>query len=412
MAAFDIVFVACAVGFNSILATANACINKLGAECDAESTSFLQVKANMKKSSTEPIEDMEGFHCDEAFEEWRRGWSWAKIFWCCQTQGIACDGMAHGFGKNVDVPAVQGDTVEGALDLTKSIDVVVEVDTSSVNYSESSTGASMAFKVGPDWTEDLNLCTNISKNEVAARMVRLPAWPDAMRIKALGDDAWGYSFIYLYVTDSYSNTVKITVLNSTSHDSHNYDHWYDNTYKIGSRYWVDLDGVAPKENIYRVPELPEGSLEQEHCTTRDDPRVSSAFSTISPAGTPCVFGVDDADEGSHCIFDDGVYGSFGWCYTSKGSTSWGSCSESCPLYGPFKILGTKVDEILRRLKSLNAATDEASGRVNVGAGTTTLAAKKNAGKAPATSAAAKKHAGKAAAATTAAPKAGAGSTTH
>eukprot|EP00927_Polykrikos_kofoidii_P082761 TRINITY_DN8310_c0_g1_i2.p1 TRINITY_DN8310_c0_g1~~TRINITY_DN8310_c0_g1_i2.p1 ORF type:complete len:413 (+),score=77.70 TRINITY_DN8310_c0_g1_i2:90-1328(+) len=412
MAAFGIVFVACAVGVRSILAAPNACVNRPGAECVESSPSLLQVKANMKKSNMEPVEEVEPFHCDEGFEEWRRGWSWAKIAWCCQIQGIACDGMAQDSGGNVDVPVVQGDPLEGALDLTNSIDVVVEVDTSSVNYSESSTGASMAFKVGPDWTEELNLCTNVGKSEVVARMVRLPAWPNEMRIKALGSDAWGFSFIYLYVTDSYSNTVKITVLNSTSHDSHNYDLPHDNHYHAGSRYWVDLDGMAPAENTYLVPELPEGSLEQEHCTTRDDPRVSSAFSTISPAGTPCVFGVDDADEGSHCIFDDGVYGSFGWCYTSKGSTSWGSCSESCPLYGPFKILGTKVDEILRRLKSLNAATDEASGRVNVGAGTTTLAAKKNAGKAPATSAAAKKHAGKAAAATTAAPKAGAGSTTH
>jgi len=81
------------------------------------------------------------------------------------------------------------------------------------------------------------------------------------------------------------------------------------------------------------------------CITREDPRASSTFYTTSPAGTPCVFGVDPRDEGSHCIMEAGKYGSFGWCYTSKSRQSWGSCSESCPLFGPSKVLGAKINKI-------------------------------------------------------------------
>jgi len=81
------------------------------------------------------------------------------------------------------------------------------------------------------------------------------------------------------------------------------------------------------------------------CITREDPRISSTFYTTSPAGTPCVFGVDPRDEGSHCIMEGGKYGSFGWCYTSKSRQSWGSCSESCPLFGPSKVLGAKINKL-------------------------------------------------------------------
>jgi len=81
------------------------------------------------------------------------------------------------------------------------------------------------------------------------------------------------------------------------------------------------------------------------CITREDPRVSSTFYITSPVGTPCVFGVDPRDEGSHCIMEGGNYGSFGWCFTSKSKKSWGSCSESCPLFGPSKVVGAKIDKL-------------------------------------------------------------------
>jgi len=83
------------------------------------------------------------------------------------------------------------------------------------------------------------------------------------------------------------------------------------------------------------------------CAVKEDPRVKAWFAETSPVGTPCVFGVDgDArDEGSHCIFDNGDFGSNGWCYTSKDRSSWGSCNDLCPLYGPSKQLGQKLDHV-------------------------------------------------------------------
>lgn len=88
----------------------------------------------------------------------------------------------------------------------------------------------------------------------------------------------------------------------------------------------------------------------ELCVTKEDPRAYHWLYTTSPAGTACVFGVDPADEGHHCILSDGKYGSYGWCYTSKDKSSWGSCSENCPLYGLTGLLGRKVNE-LRKLHS-------------------------------------------------------------
>jgi len=80
------------------------------------------------------------------------------------------------------------------------------------------------------------------------------------------------------------------------------------------------------------------------CITREDPRASSIFHTTSPVGTPCIFGVDPRDEGSHCIMEGGKYGSFGWCCTSNSKQSWGSCAESCPLLGS-SILGAKISKL-------------------------------------------------------------------
>jgi len=62
-----------------------------------------------------------------------------------------------------------------------------------------------------------------------------------------------------------------------------------------------------------------------------------------------VFGVDIRDEGAHCIMDDIKYGTFGWCWTNAQMDSWGSCNETCPLFGPLKVLEDKIDELRRDL---------------------------------------------------------------
>lgn len=88
------------------------------------------------------------------------------------------------------------------------------------------------------------------------------------------------------------------------------------------------------------------------CGTRKDPRAQAWFAVTSPVGTPCIFGVDDRDEGDHCIFDDGEYGTNGWCWTSEDKSSWGSCNDKCPLYGAGATLGNKIDNVADALKTV------------------------------------------------------------
>eukprot|EP00927_Polykrikos_kofoidii_P085379 TRINITY_DN927_c0_g1_i2.p1 TRINITY_DN927_c0_g1~~TRINITY_DN927_c0_g1_i2.p1 ORF type:complete len:395 (-),score=53.45 TRINITY_DN927_c0_g1_i2:29-1213(-) len=347
-----------------------------GASCN-EMFSLLQIGIDPKKfdppfQSYNPEDYAKGFHCDEAFSEWRRGWSWLKMKWCCDKEGIAC-GLMRSMSTG-HAPKTQGDLLDPELKLTDNIDVVVEVNTATVPFANTTSGASMAFEIGTDWTEELELCKNASTEESTARLIRLPSWPNKMRVKALGRDAWGYSAIYLYFTDSQNKTARVTVLNDTL---------TDHVYAAGSDYWLDGDGEANSEHVYLVPELLLAQQARRQCTTRDDPRVEHMFYETSPAGTSCVFGVEEADEGSHCIYDNGQYGSFGWCYTSHDKSSWGSCSEDCPLSGQFKILGTKVDEVLRRLKRIKVpvppqakvtATTNQTARASNRSSTTTTAA--------------------------------------
>eukprot|EP00927_Polykrikos_kofoidii_P032017 TRINITY_DN273_c0_g1_i10.p1 TRINITY_DN273_c0_g1~~TRINITY_DN273_c0_g1_i10.p1 ORF type:complete len:445 (+),score=77.01 TRINITY_DN273_c0_g1_i10:87-1421(+) len=323
-------------------------------ECKSMSTASMLQHPKRAPSS----DDSTGFHCHEALEEWRRGWSVAKIKWCCENEGIACERVAHAGGR---LPSTSGDVIDAQLSLEGVMDVVVEVDTANVSHAGSTSGASMTFEVDESWTANLELCSTVTEGEVVARMVRLPAWPTKMRITALGGNAWGYTSIYLYHTNKNNDTVKIAVLKGTQ--------WNTTTQRGNtSRYWVDGRGSAPKENTYIVPALPEKYSNQQHCTTRTDSRVASMGYTTSPEGTKCVFGVDVQDEGHHCIQEVGnIYGSFGWCYTSTDKGSWGACSANCPLSGQSKILGTKLDEVLRRLNNLQRL-----GKASAAAASTTV----------------------------------------
>eukprot|EP00747_Dinoflagellata_sp_TGD_P183477 gnl/TRDRNA2_/TRDRNA2_38380_c0_seq1.p1 gnl/TRDRNA2_/TRDRNA2_38380_c0~~gnl/TRDRNA2_/TRDRNA2_38380_c0_seq1.p1 ORF type:complete len:601 (-),score=175.25 gnl/TRDRNA2_/TRDRNA2_38380_c0_seq1:32-1834(-) len=87
------------------------------------------------------------------------------------------------------------------------------------------------------------------------------------------------------------------------------------------------------------------------CVTRKDPRARSWFTATAQEGTPCVFGVDERDEGAHCI-PETEYGSNGWCFTANDSSQWGSCGDGCPLFGPVKALGVKLDNVSQALESL------------------------------------------------------------
>jgi len=222
----------------------------------------------------------------------------------------------------------------------------VEVETSMDEFAQTETGAEVAFKVGATWTAAESLCDRASLGETVTTHVNLSGWPSQMSISAKGPDAWGYSQITLH-----SGGLTIHVLNASEGDDRNYG--------AGARHWVDSDEAAPETNVYNVTEVPQDNIEaQANCTTQEDVRVEAFGYTTSPAGTQCVFGVDLRDEGYHCILDEGIYGSYGWCYTDIGASSWGSCSENCPLFGPLKKLAKKLDSVKGTLDHQGEELDE------------------------------------------------------
>jgi len=93
------------------------------------------------------------------------------------------------------------------------------------------------------------------------------------------------------------------------------------------------------------------------CFTREDPRVSSLGYTTAKAGTPCKFGLDERDEGWHCIMDDRKYGSLGWCYTEDDLGEWGACDSGCPLFGQEQILGEKLDKLEDLVSNVSKALE-------------------------------------------------------
>lgn len=86
------------------------------------------------------------------------------------------------------------------------------------------------------------------------------------------------------------------------------------------------------------------------CITRADARAVSYTYAVSLPGTECVFGVDERDEGFHCIPDAGKYGSYGWCFTTLDQSSWGSCSDSCPLFGMEKVLWDRLKTLHKHME--------------------------------------------------------------
>uniref|UniRef100_A0A7S4QWT8 Fibronectin type-II domain-containing protein n=1 Tax=Alexandrium monilatum TaxID=311494 RepID=A0A7S4QWT8_9DINO len=109
---------------------------------------------------------------------------------------------------------------------------------------------------------------------------------------------------------------------------------------------------------------PQGNDTSRTCVTRMDSRASHWAYTTSPPGTPCFFGVDVRDEGSHCIMEDGEYGSYGWCWTATDRSSFGSCSEDCPLPGPDGVLDKKLDRIQKELDMTREAVANLAGMLS------------------------------------------------
>merc|ERR1719428_2110465 len=79
-------------------------------------------------------------------------------------------------------------------------------------------------------------------------------------------------------------------------------------------------------------DCPAGGVAPKVCTTKYDPKAQAIFPSTVKDGTPCMFGADERDEGTHCI-PEVQYGKFGWCYTKLDLSEWGSCAEECPSEG-------------------------------------------------------------------------------
>jgi len=80
-------------------------------------------------------------------------------------------------------------------------------------------------------------------------------------------------------------------------------------------------------------------------------------------GTKCLFGIVAEDEGSHCIYDNGKYGSFGWCFTNDQKKEWGSCAETCPTAGNAKVLVAKINMLQNQIVKLLLKLREKNSKV-------------------------------------------------
>jgi hypothetical protein len=175
-----------------------------------------------------------------------------------------------------------------------------------------------------------------------------------MRVTALGNDSWMLDRVAIRVplpstmmpgsagTENSTTDLILSSFNASVDSA---------LYSNHTKFWLDGDEEAPSQLVYDIPATTTAQV-MEDCKTRDESRAVAFGYVTSPSGTKCVFGVDERDEGKHCIYDDGLYGSFGWCYTAEDMGSFGSCDEACPLWGPSKIIARKIDEVLHRLDNV------------------------------------------------------------
>jgi len=218
---------------------------------------------------------------------------------------------------------------EDSTDPDDSIDLAVLIQSADIDGEDGvSQGANISFMLAGAWSEPMVFDDRMPLGGgLVRRGVRLPEWPERLRILTPGSVPWDYESIQIEIDD-----IRVTVVNAT--------------YGLGSILENETAAGLIMEAEYAIPAMP-----GHNCRTRFDARIYATGYETAPPGTLCVFGVDVQDEGSHCILEDGSYGSLGWCYTDENRSSWGSCGETCPLFGYNKILGKKIDEVLRVLES-------------------------------------------------------------
>mmetsp|Transcript_5706 Transcript_5706/g.10154 ORF Transcript_5706/g.10154 Transcript_5706/m.10154 type:complete len:341 (-) Transcript_5706:137-1159(-) len=81
---------------------------------------------------------------------------------------------------------------------------------------------------------------------------------------------------------------------------------------------------------------------------------------IAKPGTPCLFGLDFRDGGAHCVLEEDKYGTYGWCYTKKDKSEWGSCASTCPAHGYDAVIAKReeaIDQlIMESIEQIDAKT--------------------------------------------------------
>jgi hypothetical protein len=198
-----------------------------------------------------------------------------------------------------------------------TMNVTVIVRTSDDESAGTASGATIAFKLGDNYTEDVPLVENTSAGSIVTWKAKLSSWPSMVRITGT-DDSWSVKSIELQ-----GDGKNATLVNGSEGSS--------------------ISATTPME--LTVP----AQIDPVQCVTRFDPRIEANFYQTAENGTACIFGLDDRDEGTHCVYDEGLYGSYGWCYTDESRSTWGSCSEGCPLQGNDNIIGKKIDQVMDKI---------------------------------------------------------------
>jgi hypothetical protein len=212
------------------------------------------------------------------------------------------------------------------------MNVTITAVTSNEDFAGTATGATIAFKIGDNYTEEVPLVEHAAAGSSVTWHARLSSWPSMVRITGT-NDSWSVDRIELQGGDT-----NATLFNGSSGSS-----------KISATGSLKLT----------VPTLHSGK-----CVTRYDPRIEAMVAATAESGTPCIFGLDDRDEGAHCVYDNGLFGSYGWCYTDEAASTWGSCSEGCPLQGSANVLGKKLDKVMDKIDEAGKNFDTIIGLVN------------------------------------------------
>jgi hypothetical protein len=139
------------------------------------------------------------------------------------------------------------------------------------------------------------------------------------------------------------------------------DEWMDEKHNTGKKKSTTSSAAAADkaDNADNADEAKENELAfSGSCYIRTTEPLGNA-----PPGTKCLFGIVGEDGGSHCIYDNGKYGAFGWCFTSNDKKEWGSCTQTCPTAGNAKVLVAKINtlqnQIVKLLQKLQTDTKDA-----------------------------------------------------